>query len=177
MKKVVKTMALMLILLCTNKVAEVKGFLVEDALEGRNNIAQNLSSSGTIERYVPYESFGSYCDGIHDDFPAIKRTHDFANKYGYEVKAKAGETYHIFMENVEDPILITTNTNWNNANFIIHDENLQETNAKYNHIFEIGLTSKEKESIVNLENPRLYNKLTEPNKYLNFQVMEMHYVL
>ena len=158
MRKLVKILIMLLILVSTNKVLATNVFSVEDALEGRNIIAKNVSSSGTIESYVTYESFGVYCDGIHDDFPAIKMAHEFANKYGYEVKAKEDANYHIFMKNAEEPILITTNTNWNNANFIIHDEKLEKTSAKNNHIFEIGLTKEEKEKIINIENPRYYNK-------------------
>jgi len=84
--------------------------------------------------YVTYDDFGARCDGIYDDFIAIRNAHLFANKNGYEVRATQGKTYHIF-KYYEEAVTVKTNVDWQNANFIIHDENIEKVSGRYQSIF------------------------------------------
>ena len=47
------------------------------------------------KKYVTYEEFGAVGDGVTEDFEAIKKAHDYANKEGLPVKAREGATYYI----------------------------------------------------------------------------------
>ena len=87
-------------------------------------------------QYVTYEDFGAKYDENFDNYEIMKNTHTYANQYGYEVRATQN-TYHIY--NLEDtsPILIYTNTNWNGATFIIHDEDIAEREVKDKELFKI----------------------------------------
>ena len=87
--------------------------------------------------YVTYDDFGAKCDGIYDDFIAIRNAHLFANKYGYEVRATNGKTYNIY-KYYENYVHIKTDVNWENANFIIHDEEIENVSGRYNSIFKIS---------------------------------------
>jgi len=84
--------------------------------------------------YVSYEDFGARCDGVYDDFIAIRNAHIFANKNGCEVRATEGKTYHIF-KYYEEAVTVKTNVDWKNANFIIHDEEIEKVSGRYQHIF------------------------------------------
>ena len=98
----------------------------------------------TGEKYLTYEDFdvdGEIINGIEDDYPRIKKTHDVANGYGYTVKAMSSE-YHIFRRNDITPVYIETNTNWNNATFFIHDEDINDLDTRTYQIFQIQSTEK-----------------------------------
>ena len=48
-----------------------------------------------MQPYLTYEAFGAIGDGIHDDMPAIVKTHEEANRLDLAVKAKNGACYYI----------------------------------------------------------------------------------
>ena len=58
-------------------------------------------------------------------------------KIGYEVRAEEGKTYHIYRLDDIEPIYIQTNTNWNNANIVIHDEDIMNKDTRNYAIFQI----------------------------------------
>ena len=58
-------------------------------------------------------------------------------KIGYEVRADEKKTYHIYRLNETEVINIQTNTNWNNANIIIHDEDINDKYTRNYAIFQI----------------------------------------
>ncbi len=62
--------------------------------------------------------------GAKNAYEAIKATHDYANQYGHTVSVKRGETY-LITETGAEPIVIMTDVNWGDANFIIDDRNLK----------------------------------------------------
>ena len=84
--------------------------------------------------YITYEDFGARCNGEYDDWIAIRNAHTFANKYGYEVRATANKTYHIY-KYYEGVLPIRTNVDWSNARFIIHDEDIEEKSARFKALF------------------------------------------
>lgn len=91
----------------------------------------------TGAKYVTYEDFGAYADGVNDDYIPIRNAHIYANKNNYEVRTIEEKQYHIFRENEYMPIIVKTNTNWNNDTFILHDENIQNKQTKNYPIFQI----------------------------------------
>ncbi len=76
----------------------------------------------TKERFVTYEAFGAVGDGIHDDFEAIVRAHDYANEQGLPVRAKDDATYYISGKAIT--AAIKTPTNFGKAHFIIDDRDV-----------------------------------------------------
>ena len=107
-----------------------------------NYVLHNDEETGV--KYVTYEDFdvqGDIIGGIEDDYPRIKKAHEVANKYGYEVRATASE-YHIFKRDDISSVIIQTNTNWNGATFIIHDEDIKELDTRTYSIFQIQSTEK-----------------------------------
>ena len=98
------------------------------------NIVEPHVDTITGRKYVTYEDFGAQSDANFDNYKSIKATHDYANKYGYDVKSNSS-VYHIYKLEDTSPIVIKTNTNWNNANFIIHDENIKNQSTKSYSIF------------------------------------------
>ena len=85
-------------------------------------------------RYVTYDDFGAKCDGIYDDFIAIRNAHIFANNNNCEVRGVEGKTYHIF-KYFEGSVAVRTNVDWKNANFIIHDEEIEELSGRNKSLF------------------------------------------
>lgn len=81
----------------------------------------------TFSDYVTYESFGAIGDGITDDFEAIIKTHEYANKNNLSVFAKETATYYIGGAN--KTAYIKTNTDWSTARFIIDDRNVENINS------------------------------------------------
>ena len=84
-------------------------------------------------------------------------------KIGYEVRAEEGKTYHIYKLDEIEPIFIQTNTNWNNANIVIHDEDINGRETRKYAIFEI--TSDLEDIIINdpliLENVEINKQTTK----------------
>lgn len=132
----------------------VSDILVEDILESSdydtlsgNTETQLATTNIEIEphideetgvKYVTYEDFGAKSDEGFDNYQAMKATHDYANQYDYEVRAEEGKTYHIYKLYEMEPIYIQTNTNWNNANIVIHDEDVNDKDTRNYAIFRIS---------------------------------------
>ena len=76
------------------------------------------------ESFVSYEKFGAKGDGITDDQKAIVSAHAYANKHNLPVKGKAGARYYIGSGSAV--AVIKTDTDFNNAEFIIDDRNAQD---------------------------------------------------
>lgn len=130
----------------------VSNILVEDILESSdydvlsaNSETQLATTNVEIEphideqtgvKYVTYEDFGAKSDEGFDNYQVMKATHEYANQYDYEVRATL-DVYHIYKLEETDTILIKTNTNWNNAKIIIHDEDILNKETRNSVIFRI----------------------------------------
>lgn len=81
----------------------------------------------TKEKYLTYELFGAKGDGVTDDFNAIIKTHNEANKRGLPVRANDKSTYYI------GPTIATaivqTDVDFGKARFIIDDSNVDNSQA------------------------------------------------
>ena len=90
-------------------------------------------------KYVTYEEFGAVGDGVHEDYEAIWRAHEYANANGLPVKAHDGATYYIRDPRIDGEIksaIIKTDVDWGSAKFIIDDSEIkygEETNAWRGH--------------------------------------------
>ncbi|MBQ9267539.1 MAG: leucine-rich repeat domain-containing protein [Clostridia bacterium] len=136
--------------------------------------------------YVTYEDFGARCDGIYDDFIAIRNAHVYANSYSdaegnkCEVRATAGKTYHIFKYNGSG-VAVNTNVNWNNATFIIHDENIDEVSGRYEDIFiitnilEASKILDNPDWTINKDTTNIYDYLSEELSVLNQKGYQKYY--
>ena len=76
---------------------------------------------------VRYSDFGASGDGKTDDINAIAATHAFANQHGLMVKADEGYTYYIGGK--ERTAVISTDTDFGTATFIIDDTEVQNRNT------------------------------------------------
>ena len=76
---------------------------------------------------VRYEDFGAKGDGKSDDFEALVKAHEHANKMGLPVRAKDGATYYLGGGN--RTIVVMTDTDFGKAKFIIDDTNVQNHRA------------------------------------------------
>ena len=76
-----------------------------------------------MSKALTYEEFGAIGNGIADDMPAIVACHEAANKEGLPVVAKSGATYYIGARDLT--ATIKTDTDFNNAKFIIDDRTLE----------------------------------------------------
>lgn len=119
-------------------ISNLIGLSNNKSLELNYEYITNTSSlphvDGSGIRYVTYDDFGARCDGVYDDYIAIRNAHLFANEHGYEVRGTSGKTYHIFKYD-EEPVTIKTNVDWKNANFIIHDEIIDSKKTRHQSIF------------------------------------------
>ncbi len=82
--------------------------------------------------YVTYKQFGAKGDGVTNDYDAIVKTHEEANKLGLPVKADPGATYYVSHMDPNNPkgALIKTNTDWGDATFIIDDSVMELSGGK-----------------------------------------------
>lgn len=101
-----------------------------------SNIEPHIDAETGV-KYVTYEDFETGSSETEDCYQKIKEAHEYANLNNYEVRATS-KVYNIYKLNDTEPILIKTNTNWNNAKFIIHDENIKDFKAKDYPIFKIA---------------------------------------
>ncbi len=101
-----------------------------------SNIEPHIDAETGV-KYVTYEDFGAYADGINDDYIPIRNAHIYANKNDYEVRATEGKQYHIFREEEYAPISIKTSTDWCGTEIVIHDENIVGKVTKDYPIFQI----------------------------------------
>ena len=85
-----------------------------------------------MQEYLTYESFGAVGDGVHDDMPAIVKTHQMANALTLPVKAKAGACYYISPKKAVAEIC--TDTDWTGARFIIDDRGCEDRRAPAFHV-------------------------------------------
>lgn len=74
------------------------------------------------ELTISYKQFGAVGDGVTDDFAAICKTHEEANRTGAKVLGEAGATYLI--RHAEAPAIIRTDVDWCGAHFIIDDRHI-----------------------------------------------------
>lgn len=81
----------------------------------------------TFSDFVTYEDFGAVGDGKADDFEAIVKTHEYANRNGLSVFANETATYYIGGAN--KTAYIKTNTDWSTAHFIIDDTAVENRSA------------------------------------------------
>ena len=77
--------------------------------------------------YVTYENFGAVGDGKTDDFEAIVKTHEYANKNGLSVFASETATYYI--GGADKTAVIMTDTDWSTAQFIIDDTDVKNRSS------------------------------------------------
>lgn len=97
----------------------------------------------TGEKYITYEDFCATSKEGYDNYQVIKDAHDYANQNNIAVRATLS-CYHIYRIDDINPIVIKTNTNWNHAKFIIHDEEIAEKKTKDYPIFQIDAKEKGK---------------------------------
>ena len=98
-----------------------------------------------MAKHLYYSDFGAKGDGITDDFDAIIATHEYAKEHGSLVRANPGASYYIGDKSKAKKAVITTNTDWTDAKFIIDNSKLTsgdtDPGEKYyinaHHIFSI----------------------------------------
>lgn len=106
-------------------------------------------------KYVTYEDFGAKVDEEYDCYKAMKETHEYANYHNYEVRATL-PSYNIYKLDDINPIIIKTNTDWNNATIVIHDENINNLQTKDYPIFRIEST----EENISITDIQILEKIT-----------------
>lgn len=136
-----------------------------------SNLEQNINIELHVDettgvKYVTYDDFGAKAEEGYDDYNVIKETHAFANENNYEVKAEEGKNYHIYRLDETEPITIQTNTDWNNANIIIHDEGINDKNTRNYAIFQIksnisDTIIRDNETLKNIEVNKQTKKIKE----------------
>ena len=80
--------------------------------------------SMNTKRILSYEEFGAVGDGCHDDFDAIIKCHDEANRLGAAVKTNNDATYYIGGANKS--AIIKTDVDFGKSKFIIDDRRLEK---------------------------------------------------
>ena len=81
-------------------------------------------------RDIYYSEFGALGDGMNDDFLEMMACHEYANKWGHNVKADKGKTYYIGKENGGETITVLTDTDWQGCRIVIDDSNIDPTKDK-----------------------------------------------
>ncbi len=91
-----------------------------------------------LNKPLGYCSFGGAVgDGVHDDFDAIKRTHDKANEIGAPVVAEAGKRFNVGAH--KESITIMTDTDWTGAEIIIDDHDIPpESDVRVTNVFVVA---------------------------------------
>ena len=77
----------------------------------------------TFGTAVLYSDFGACGDGMTDDIEAIIRAHAFANQHDLPVKADQDAKYYI--GGTDATVIIQTDTDFGNAEFLIDDTNVE----------------------------------------------------
>ena len=113
-----------------NKLFEKGGEYFEDKLSKASGEV-SLRPLTLNVRDVNYEMFGAKGDGKpeHDDIPAIRACHEYANQYGHNVVLNKGKVYYIGPTNLESTIHIKTNVDFGDAHFIIDDREIPSSSA------------------------------------------------
>jgi len=78
---------------------------------------------------LSYSEYGAVGDGVADDFNAIIKTHEEANKTDRKVRADKGATYYIGA--ATKTARIQTDTDWSDAKFIIDDSKVSVENRNH----------------------------------------------
>lgn len=73
-------------------------------------------------RDISYGEYGAVGDGEADDYEAIKKTHEHANRCGHRVVADDDAEYYIGI--VDKTIYVKTDVKWGNATFIFDDREI-----------------------------------------------------
>ncbi len=97
------------------------------ASQGVYDFKDGYEFTKTFSDYVTYEDFGAVGDGKADDFEAVVKTHEYANANGLSVFATETATYYIGGAN--KTAVITTDTDWSTARFIIDDTQVENRSA------------------------------------------------
>ncbi|GGM74271.1 hypothetical protein GCM10010967_02270 [Dyadobacter beijingensis] len=116
----------------TSENGETRGYANEKG-ELVLNVSPKDAAKFKAAGQVGYRDFGAQGDGKSDDIDAIAATHAFANRHGLRVKAEDGATYYI--SGKERTVLISTDTDFGKAAFIIDDKDVQNRNAA---VFTVG---------------------------------------
>ena len=95
--------------------------------QGAYDFKDGYEYTKTFSDYVTYEAFGAVGDGKTDDFEAIVKTHEFANKNGKSVFANETATYYI--GGADKTAYVMTDTSWSTAHFIIDDTAVENRSA------------------------------------------------
>ncbi|MEE0981416.1 MAG: hypothetical protein U0K91_07005 [Acutalibacteraceae bacterium] len=95
--------------------------------QGTYDFKDGYEYTKTFSDYVTYEAFGAVGDGKTDDFEAIIKTHEFANKNGKSVFANETATYYI--GGADKTAYVMTDTSWSTARFIIDDTAVENRSA------------------------------------------------
>jgi hypothetical protein len=88
-----------------------------------NSCKENHTKSDVNEKVIFYSEYGATGNGVTDDFDAIIKAHDEANKAGLKVQADKGAKY--FIGGANKTALIQTDTDWGDARFIIDDTKVE----------------------------------------------------
>jgi len=108
--------------------------------------------------FVHYSDLGALGNGISDDVTYIRATHLLANHYGLEVRADSDALYIIGSK--KGSAIISTNTDFGNATFIIDDTNVEDYGSS---IFEV----KSKKNEIKIDHIK---SLKRGQKKINFQM-------
>ena len=101
---------------------------------------------------ISYEDYGAKGDGVTDDSAAIRAAHTAANEQELPVVARSDAKYYIGELNT--PIVIETETNWNGAEIIFGDESIAWTNP--NRLIDV-FAIRSKKPAVSLDIPEGYS--------------------
>ena len=111
-------------------------------IEGVDSTCADMCTvCGHVEKYVYYITYededdrfsgAAVGDGKTDDSAAIRNAHNFANKYGLDVKGRADATYYI--GKTDQTITVRTNTDWNGAKLIFDDSQIRWDDATHRNV-------------------------------------------
>ena len=78
--------------------------------------------------YVSYKKFGAAGDGKTNDAAAIFAAHKYANEHGLPVKSEEGAVFYI--SDVDERIVIQTDTDWTGSSFILDDREFADPDVR-----------------------------------------------
>ncbi len=142
---------------------------IQEIVESHKDIPVYTDEQGN--KYITYESFGTSSEEGFDNYQAIYDAHVYANYYGYNVKATL-DTYHIYKLEQTKFIPIQTSTDWNNATFIIHDEEINNLDTRKCMMFVIeskqaAITITDKNILENIKINKMTTKIPKLSGYGN----------